>query len=29
MNNHAYKKVNVIQQIHFTLVSSFNFDTFL
>lgn len=28
MNNDPYKKVNMIQQIHFALVSTFNVDTF-
>lgn len=28
MNNDPYKKVNMIQQIHFTLVSTFNVDSF-
>lgn len=28
MNNDPYKKVNMIQQIHFMLVPTFNVDTF-
>lgn len=28
MNNDPCKKVNMIQQIHFTLVSTFNVDSF-